>query len=103
MKKAFFAVLLFGTSCFIPFQSLAACDCTEREIVEKLEKASSYELGGLFEKLADSASFSLGMKTRRAFAEIISSLRDEYAFKEVLGEYIENNCVVQEGKILCRR
>lgn len=102
MKKTFFAVFLFGISCFIPFQSFGACDCTEVEIIEKLKNASSYELGGLFEKLADSASFFPGMTTRNAFAEIISSLRDEYAFKEVLGEYIENNCVVQGEKIICR-
>ncbi len=102
MKRTFFAVFLFGIFCFIPFQSFGACDCTEVEIIEKLKNASSYELGGLFEKLADSASFFSSVSTRHAFAEVIYSLKDEYSFQEALRGYIENNCRVQGEHIVCQ-
>lgn len=103
MKK--WLVLLLFIACssnIMVFANTGQCNCSSSYIVNRLLNASSTDTSRLFEKLIDDASFSPGFTTRGAFAEIMYDSRDEYEFKDAIGEYIENNCSVSNNKIYCR-
>lgn len=81
MKKVFLAALLLM---FLSPVYAEECQCDGREIVKKIRDVT----------WAGAAKWD--------FAAAIYNVKDDNSFKSALKYYIENNCTVQNSRIICR-
>lgn len=94
MKKIFVAlsiVLLFSLN----LQAKADCECTSKEIANKLNNMN------MIEKDYFVSNFLWGI-AQTTKTDIVDAIKDTSAFRYALKNYINSNCSISNDRIICR-
>lgn len=99
MKNKFLMFILGSVFVFYTLPVFAACDCSSYEIANKLKYASSSDLQSIFNSMAGSSrSNSLSSSARN---EIDTMIKDYLERNNVIQNYVQKNCYVQNSRIIC--